>query len=252
MSVTRLVDGVDHVYVPVADATAAHAVLADDLRLPVLWPVTDFGPFTSAGTSVGSIKLEVIEPAPEAPWSTPHQPPRLQGVALRPSAAVDADYLTEVDHRGIHRTSPARFDRDGRPAWTNVYFTDLIGDTAGAFVCDYHLPESRDLERRRQVLTECGGGRLGVVDAVELLIGTRDPDAAARRWQPLLGPPEPGGHLTWHPVVGPAIRLVAGQDERVDHLALAVRSVGAAERVWAAASGVLAGLPLRFVAAGAA
>ena len=65
-----LVDGVDHVYVPMADASAAFAVLADQLALPVLWPFTSFGTFSSGGVSVGSIKLEVIEPGATAPWST--------------------------------------------------------------------------------------------------------------------------------------------------------------------------------------
>jgi hypothetical protein len=56
-STGSLVDGVDHVYVPMADAKAAFAVVAEQLQLPALWPFTSFGEFSSGGVSVGSIKL---------------------------------------------------------------------------------------------------------------------------------------------------------------------------------------------------
>lgn len=245
-----LVDGVDHVYVPTADASAAFAVLADQLELPVLWPFTAFGTFSSGGVSVGSIKLEIIEPNPAAPWSTAQDPPQIQGIAFRPATHIDDAYLTEVDARSIARTAPAHFVRDRKPAWTNVYFSDFISESAGAFVCDYYVPESRDLERRRRVLEECGGGRLGVVDAVELVISTRDTRAARRRWQRLFDPLTPAESLTWRPAVGPAVSVVEGDDERVAHLALAVRSVETARQVWAEIAQTRLGrFPLRFVAA---
>lgn len=244
-----LVDGVDHVYVPMPDASAAFAVLAEQLELPVLWPFTSFGAFSSGGVSVGSIKLEVIEPNTTAPWCTAQKPPQIQGIAFRPTTRVDDDYLAELDGRSIARTAPSLFERDGRPAWTNVYFLDLISDTAGAFVCDYYVPESRDLERRRRLLEECGGGRLGVLDADELVISTIDIIGARARWQRLFDPLEPADSVTWRPAIGPAITLVEGDDDRVDHLALAVRSVEAAQQVWSelAASGRLGPFPVRFV-----
>jgi len=87
-----------------------------------------------------------------------------------------------VDARCIPRTEPSQFKRDGKPAWTNLYFWDLISAAAGAFVCDYHLPEPRDLTKRRRVLEKRGGGRLGVLDAFDLSC-TRDTRAARGRWQ---------------------------------------------------------------------
>lgn len=244
-----LVDGVDHVYVPMADAPAAFGVLTEQLKLPVLWPLTSFGTFSSGGVSVGSIKLEIIESNTVTPWSTAQDPPQIQGIAFRPSRPVDDAYLAEVDARSISRTAPSLFERDGKPAWTNVYFSDLVSATAGAFVCDYHLPEPRDIARRRRALADCGGGRLGVLDAVELVIGTRDTGAARGRWQRLLDPLEPAQPLTWRPAVGPAITLVDGDDERVDHLVLAVRSVEAAEQVWReVAEETLSRFQLRFLA----
>lgn len=245
-----LVEGVDHVYVPMTDAGAAFTVLTEHLELPVLWPFTSFGSFSSGGVSVGSIKLELIDANPVSPWSLAHHPPRIQGVAFRPARPVDATYLAELQERGLACSEPEHFERDGRPAWTNVYLTDMLSDTSGAFVCDYHLPGPKDLGLRQRVLEECDGGRLGIVDVVELVILTRDAAAARDRWQRLLDPLQPVPPLSWHPGVGPAITVREGDEERVGHLVLAVRSPARAEEVWGAADPVLRQLPLRFTGAG--
>ena len=81
-----LVDGVDHVYIPMADASGAFAVLTGELDLPVMWPFTSFGDFASGGVSVGSIKLEVIEANATAPWCIAQDPPQIQGIGV---TAVD-------------------------------------------------------------------------------------------------------------------------------------------------------------------
>lgn len=173
-------------------------MLTEQLKLPVLWPLTSFGTFSSGGVSVGGIKLEIIETNTVTPWSTaPDDRQRDRGCVRL-------------------RLPPARAPRHRET-------------TAGA-------------GRLR-----CG--RLGVLDAVELVIGTRDAGAARGRWQRLLDPLEPAQPLTWRPAVGPAITLVDGDDERVDHLVLAVRSVEAAEQVWReVAEETLSRFPLRFVA----
>jgi hypothetical protein len=198
--------------------------------------------------SLGSIKLEVIEGNDVTPWSIARAPPEIQGIAFRPSAAVDDAYLADLDRRGISHTAPETFERDGRPGWTNVYVTDLIGDRAGGFVCDYHLPESKDVERRRRLLADCSGGRLGVRDAAQLVISSPEPEAAGQRWQRLLGAPEPGDDLLWRLPLGPTLRVVEGDVDRVHHLDLAVRSPDEAERIWheVAEPGV-GPFPLRFV-----
>lgn len=244
-----LVDGVDHVYVPMVSASGAFAVLTEQLELPALWPFTSFGTFASGGVSVGSIKLEILEANPVTPWSSAQDPPQIQGIAIRPARTIDDSYLAELDARAIPRTAPERFEREDRPAWTNVYLSDFISATAGVFVCDYHLPEPRDLVKRRRVLADRHGGRLGVLDAIELVVTTRDTAAAATRWQRLFDPLRPSEPLTWRPNTGPAIRLVQGEDERVDHLTLAVLSAEKADRVWRdVAHGVLADFPLRLAA----
>jgi hypothetical protein len=94
-----LVDGVDHVYVPMTDASDGFDVLTERLGLPVLWPFTSFGNFSSGGVSVGSIKLEVLETNPVTPWSIAQDPPQIQAIAFRPSRPVDDAYLAELDAR---------------------------------------------------------------------------------------------------------------------------------------------------------
>ena len=67
---------------PMADASAVFAVLTRQLQLPVLWPFTSFGAFSSGGVSVGNIKFEIIEASAVTPWSTAQEPPQIQEVAL--------------------------------------------------------------------------------------------------------------------------------------------------------------------------
>lgn len=90
-----------------------------------------------------------------------------------------------------------------------------------------------------------------MLDAIELVIGTRDTEAARRRWQRLFDPLMPAESLTWRPAVGPAITLAAGAGEQVDHLLLTVRSVDTALQAWSeAAQPQLAQFPLRFAGPG--
>lgn len=155
-----------------------------------------------------------------------------------------------LERDGSHRAAPdAHRERTSSGAAGPEAGSLLVGEEAGAFVCDYHLPEPKDLDRRRQVLQACGGGRLGVVDAVELVIETRDIDAARRRWQRLLDPLQPREPLSWHLPVGPAVTLTGGEDERVGDLVLAVTSPPEAAAVWRAVASPLRQLPLRFTQA---
>lgn len=47
-----LVDGADHVYIPMVGAAEVFPALSEQLELPVLWPFGSFGEFSSGGVSL--------------------------------------------------------------------------------------------------------------------------------------------------------------------------------------------------------
>jgi hypothetical protein len=81
------------------------------------------------------------------------------------------------------------------------------------------------ISRNVEVLDECGGGRLGVLDAVELVISTRDTRAAGDRWQRLFDPLEPAQPLTWRLPIGPPVTLV-GRGRRARRPSSPRRAIG--------------------------
>ena len=215
---------VDHVFVPLVDAANAHAFLTQTLRLPVAWPYSNYGDFSSGGTVLGSINLEVIESSTTMRALCARRPARIGAIALAPSGTADADLLAEMDRRAIAHSPPMPF-----PAWTNVLLPDVVD--AGAldaatlvFLCEYHRPEARDVAARRAALARAGGGPLGLIDAEEIVIGSPDPTSAASRWRKILGPPEEEGGF-WKLAEGPAIRIVEAPDDAVERLVIEVASL---------------------------
>ena len=219
-----IVARVDHVFVPVVDAAKAHTFLTQTLRLPVAWSYEDYGAFSSGGSVLGSINLEVLEGSPTVRSLSATWPARIRGIAFEPSGAADEDLLNEMDGRAIAHSPLMPF-----PAWTNVLMLDVLDagalDSASVvFLCDYHRPAARDVAARQAALNQAQGGMLGVVDAEEIVVGSPDPSSAASRWQRILGPlDEDTG--SWKLANGPAIRIVEAPDDAVERLVLNVASL---------------------------
>ncbi|HEV2217683.1 MAG TPA: hypothetical protein VGV88_08925 [Candidatus Dormibacteraeota bacterium] len=204
---------------PLVDAAKAHAFLTQALGLPVAWPYGDYGAFSSGGTVLGSINLEVIESRTTMRALCATRPARIRGIAFDPDGAADSDLLDTMDRRSIAHSPPMPF-----PAWTNVLLPDIVDAGTLVFLCDYHRPEARDVAARHAALARTGGGLLGLVDAEEIVIGSPDPSSAASRWQRILGPlDEDTG--SWKFAKGPAIRIVEASDDTVEHLVLNVASL---------------------------
>jgi hypothetical protein len=227
-----IVTRVDHVFVPLAQVEPAFRFLTETLALPQAWPLAAYGAFTSGGVVLGAANFEVLQSDAALPATTAHRPARVQGIAFDPVRA-DETTLAELDRRGIPH-SPAipvegtRFGRTGL-LWTNVFFSDFIDDRALVFLCRYALPESRDVAARRALLQAADGGRLGIEDLDEIVVSSRDPRAAERRWQRLLDPLRPSAPGYWRSAEGPALRIVGGDEEAVATLVLRVRSLARAE-----------------------
>jgi hypothetical protein len=234
---TAIVAKVDHEFVPLDAPEPAFRFLTETLALPVAWPFTPYGAFASGGVALGGINLEVLQASEAYPFFTAARPARVRGIAFEPTP-IDAAFLAELDRRGIPHSPPMPFHGSGHGTsgllWTNVFLPDFLDERAIAFVCEYHVPEARDVPARRAALRAAGGGRLGIEDVREIVIGSPDPAAAAGRWRRLLHPhAEPvSGH--WMIGNGPALRIEAGAEDAVLRLVLQVSSREHARRALAA------------------
>lgn len=131
----------------------------------------------------------------------------------------------------------SRPDGSKGPLWTNVTLrqfsdSDNAADaTLHVFLSEYsaaYLDVPGRRARLRQQLAAIGGGPLGVVDAKEVVVGAVDLTAGRRLWQQLLGPVSTSGGDTWKVGDGPAIRLTAAPQDRMEALTIRVSSLAKA------------------------
>ena len=90
-----------------------------------------------------------------------------------------------------------------------------------------------DAERRRSIADFIArrGGSLGLVSVKEAVIGTTNLSATARRWHNLLYPAQEAESSCWRLAEGPAIRLLAAEQDAIHHLVWEVESLDEAEQV---------------------
>jgi hypothetical protein len=262
-----IVRKIDHVYVALADPAAAVTFLTSSLGLPVAWPLTQYSGFSSAGVGLGNVNFEVIESNSLMPSLTATSPARISGIAFEPER-IDQAFLDELDRREIPHTPPLT-SKGTSPeviagsGWTNVLFGGLMS-RASVFVCEYQDTDLVDVAARQEALDVLGGGALGIERAEEIVIGSPHSSAATARWQRLFDPLQPQRSGHWRPGVGPALRIVASDQDVVERLSLRVQSRGAAQRALSALAvdinavgdeicvhpAALCGLELRFIATG--
>lgn len=219
-----IVTRVDHVFVPLVDAAKAHTFLTQTLKLPVAWSYKDYGAFSSGGSVLGNINLEVIESSRTVSALSATRPARIKGIAFEPSGSADGHLLNDMDRRAIAHSPLMSF-----PDWTNVLLVDVIDagapDSASIiFLCDYHRPAARDVAARHAAMSQAQGGLLGVIDAEEIVIGSPDPSSATSRWQRILDPLDQDAGA-WTVGNGPAIRIEKAPEDAVERLVLRVASL---------------------------
>lgn len=216
-----IVRQVDHVLVVSSDAAKLFTVLSDTFQLPVAWPFSTHGTFSSGGVSLGNVNLEVIQgPAP----STNGPNVRWAGFALEPEPLAVS--VAELEARGIGHGVPAPF-RQGffRTRWTTVALPEVSGTSVGIFLCRY---EDDIAARRRQLrdqLQSRGGGPLSIRAVQEVTCGARDVTAMRGRWQKLLSPVTPSTEGLWRIGDGPDVHVVPAGQDGILGLAVAIRSV---------------------------
>jgi hypothetical protein len=212
---------VDHIIINADEPEQLFGFFSDKLGFPTAWAFKSYGTFSSGGVGFGNVNIEVMQQH--------GRPAGFVGVGLEPGSV--SELVSGLDDRGLPHSAVApyyRKDSSGKDVllWTNVGLRDL--PPGSVFFCKY-APEYLNVgERRARVQRELesrAGGPLGVESTVELVIDVRDIAAAQRGWRLLLGPERAGQELVWQLGSGPAIRLVAGQEDRLALLRLKVKSL---------------------------
>jgi catechol 2,3-dioxygenase-like lactoylglutathione lyase family enzyme len=225
-----IVRKLDHVFVPVRDPAPPFALFSEKLGLPVAWPVTNKGPFSSAAVCAGNANIEFIsstEPSSFSPFLEPTEPLTVRGLAFEPADGERMEAMLE--ERGFPNTGAQPFSRaDGELMWTNVFLEGMIADAAVVFLCDYHGATAQDRAAVRRSFGASGGGVLGVRRVAEVTLGVRDIDEANEKWKRFLAPFEPDAHGAFPVGDGPVIRLKTSPIEGVAGLWLEVESLAKA------------------------
>jgi Glyoxalase-like domain len=223
-----IVRRLDHVLVPVADPGPLFALFSIELGLPVAWPVTDKGDFTSAAVCAGNANIEFIAANSASPLSAflePTEPLCVRGLAFEPR---DGDRMTDdLDARGLPHSGPVAHQGDGGD-WTNVFLMAMAPVTTIVFLCQYHGPTREDRLAVRAAFAEGDGGALGVRGVAEVTLGVLDLPAAMDDWRRLLAPVEPDAHGAFRVGGGPVVRVRRSPLDGVAALWLEVASLSAA------------------------
>jgi hypothetical protein len=209
-----------HILISSDDPEKMMRLLSEKFSLPVAWPFQAYGTFSSGGVSFGNVNIEMGR------LSTRRG---LIGMGLEPKPSAVSEVLSGLDARGLKHSAPAPHYQKGESGenlllWTTFGLTSLppAGD---AFFCKYNVDVDERRARLQRELQNRSGGPLGIESAVELVIAARGIAATQRDWGLLLGPPRTGEQSVWQVGSGPAIRLVAAQEDHLEMLRVKVTSL---------------------------
>jgi hypothetical protein len=226
----RIVRQVDHVLLVSPAANRIFDTLTGELRLPVAWPFTSYGAFTSGGVALGNVNLEIIA----APTTTPGvDTTRFSGLALEPEPLTAA--LAELEARHLKHgeaapSGPRWLARLTRPRWTLVSLPGVSAPGVEVFLCEFGHDVAARRRPLRDELDSRSGGPLGVLGVNSILYGTHRREELEAQWRQLLAPEAPVTNGVWRIGEGPMLRLVTAQRDAVSELVIGVRSLEAARR----------------------
>jgi hypothetical protein len=211
----------DHVMFLTTTPSAVVALLADTLRLPLVWPTAGNSWPGSSGLSFGNVILEVM--------SRPADAPSLSSLALQ--ARDWASLETDLQARGIEARQPAPGPIDStngdRPRWT---LRSLAGLGRGVFVVQYHQFDMGERHRQSgRELASRAGGPLGVLRVREVIVAAESLPARAAAWSRLFGAGI-SSTPTWFAGEGPRITVVDEDNPRRDLLSVEVRALSSARK----------------------
>lgn len=225
-----IVRQIDHLLIVSSEAEKLFSLLTDTFQLPVAWPMTDYGGFTSGGVAVGNVNLEIISGSQLVPGAAKT---RWSGFALEPEPLPTS--LGGLGARGIRHGRPAPYrvkqpDGSFSTRWTTVALPDVSSDTVEVFLCQFEddLPARR--RRWQEQLQSRAGGPLSVHSIREIVYGAENAGPMRASWQALLDPLPASIEGVWQLGSGPAIRVQQTENDGILRLVLNVTSLQKARR----------------------
>ena len=223
---------IDHVMVEHKMPAQIYGLFTKQFQLPVMWPMADYGQFSSGGVFFGNVVLEFGRFG-TLPATAP-QNARLAGIALAPAFSAAAS-ITALDQRNIGHGAPEPFtttnaNGQSQTLWTNVVVNDIGPSRALLFVCHYQFDTQPALTSSGSKLASIQGGPLGLLGVKDIVVETTDFDASRAKWRALLAPAQEKSPDEFTLGSGPAIKLVKGSADALRSLTLEVASLPAARQ----------------------
>jgi hypothetical protein len=227
---TPVIRQVDHILIESGDPKALFSFFADVLQLPVAWPVSENQGYITGGVGAGNVSLELFHYADTKRASIPRNPQaRYSGLAFEPYPLADA--LRRLQSVGIPYTPPEPTTSvlpNGKQgiAWTTVGLPSVAKPSMSIFLYEYSPVFLKVDVRRKQLgnrLTLNKGGPLGLLETSEIIITATNLNQDKELWSRLLGKTTESGN--WRTFSGPAIRLAAGDQDRIWEITLKVESL---------------------------
>jgi hypothetical protein len=227
---TPVIRQVDHILVESSDPRALFSFLVDTLQLPVAWPISENQGYVTGGVGAGNVNLELFRYVDPKRASMPGNPQaRYSGLAFEPYPLPDA--LRRLQSVGIPYTPPEPSIStlpNGKQgiAWTTVGLPSVARPLMSIFLYEYSPVFLKVDVRRKQLgnrLTLNKGGPLGLQATSEIIISATNLNKDREIWGRLLGKPTESGN--WRAVAGPAIRIAAGDQDRILEIILEVQSL---------------------------
>jgi hypothetical protein len=229
-SKSNIIRRVDHILIASNDAEELFSLLSNTFQFPVVWPVSDYGFFTSGGVAVGNVNLEVFR---EPVSSDSVVRSRFAGFALEPEPLQNSLLeleAREITHGPVTPFTSSSSDGSTKILWTTVMLPNVSNDAIMVFLCEYAHDVGAQRERSLDQLQSRDGGPLSVESVREIVIGTTDMQGTLDHWQHLLYPLLPSSPGVWQLESGPAIRVIHADKDGIQELVINVSSLARARR----------------------
>lgn len=219
---------VDQLQITSVDPDGLFRIFTETLELPVVWPLTRNQQYVTGAFSTGNLTVEIYryEGTQQSPAA------HFSGIIFEP---YPMDYvLDELKYLRVRHGKPETHvstlpgGKEG-VLWTRVELPSISRLSFRAFLYEYSPSFLRVEVRRKQLgnrLTLNDGGPLGLLGAKEIVIAAADMAKERKAWEQILGKPSSSGTFTAG--TGPAIRVVGGQEDRLEELVLRVKSLNSA------------------------